>query len=79
MQRMEKAGLVVCDIKPVCYLCFQTEGRAGSNPSCSCLQQLASDLSLTALPAAAGTETLSPQAVPFAWPFPQPRIWEAKV
>lgn len=30
---MEKAGLVVCDIKPGCYLCLQTEGTAGSDPS----------------------------------------------
>lgn len=79
MQRMEKAGLVVCDIKPVCYLCLQTEGRAGRNPSCNCLQQLASDLNLTALPAPAGTWNLSPQAAAFPWPFPQPWIWEPKV
>lgn len=76
---MEKAELVVCDIKPGCYLCLQTEGRAGSNPSCNCLQQLASDPNLTALPAPAGTLNLSPQAVPFPWPFPQPWIWEEKV
>lgn len=49
------------------------------HPSCNSLQQLAPDLTLTALPAPAGTQNLSPQAVPFPWPFPQPWIWEAKV